>query len=424
LTDTPTMSKEVMMSMRMAPEAGAAFTDHHAPQAPPVAATENNYSSNYKGVMLCDRPGIEVSRAAPDGGSAEPFLTAVNAPEQLGLNPIKKERPVNDSNATSKPKNPALSNHKRWLRSLGQLKKELAEEEELQREDEAAKKRQLAEDSQKVRDHIRQIKRGMAGIDDVQGPAAAAAILSKQNMLGELNSKLNRDIVEELHNRVPQAGDQNATRNSPAPAPKPPASAKPAWARTEEEEEENEEMEVEDLLAFAEDLDIDQYMDDCEFREALAAAKARIAELESEDEDDVGTQCTERSHGSAGSVYSTMSAALRAKEEKEAAGQQDWDGSVCSEKSKKSRVSRLSRAVAEELLEMNPNLRQKHSSRSLAEIVEKKTQGFDPNDHDKFGRCGMGAVKVAVHNEENRLHRHGEVTQGKDLPYLYRNPAV
>ncbi len=41
-----------------------------------------------------------------------------------------------------------------------------------------------------------------------------------------------------------------------------------------------------------------------------------------------------------------------------------------------------------------------------------------------FGRCGMGAVKVAVHIEENRLHRHGEVTQGKDLPYLYRNPAV
>merc|ERR1712072_252876 len=99
--------------------------------------------------------------------------------------------------------------------------------------------------------------------------------------------------------------------------PKPPsAPAKPAWARTEAEEEENEEMEVQDLLAFAEDLDIDQYMDDCEFREALAAAKARIAELESDDEceDDAVTRCTERTQGSVGSVHSTMSAALRAKE--------------------------------------------------------------------------------------------------------------
>jgi len=41
----------------------------------------------------------------------------------------------------------------------------------------------------------------------------------------------------------------------------------------------------------------------------------------------------------------------------------------------------------------------------------------------EFGRCGMGAVKVAVHNDEDRLHRM-DVKEGKDLPYLYRNPAV
>jgi len=54
------------MSMRMAPEAGAALTNHHAPP-PAVTKAAESYSSNYKGVMLCDRPGIEVSRA--DGGN-------------------------------------------------------------------------------------------------------------------------------------------------------------------------------------------------------------------------------------------------------------------------------------------------------------------------------------------------------------------
>ena len=41
----------------------------------------------------------------------------------------------------------------------------------------------------------------------------------------------------------------------------------------------------------------------------------------------------------------------------------------------------------------------------------------------EFGRCGVGAVRVAVHNDEDRLHRM-DVKEGKDLPYLYRNPAV
>jgi len=344
------------MSMRMPPEGGASHADHHAPKpAATQEASADNYSSNYKGVMLCDRPGIEVDRTAPQGGSNEPFLSAVNAPEQLGLNPIKKQHLyAGGEGKKAKPKNPALTNHKRWLRSLQMLKKELAEEEECQRQDEEEKRAKLAAESKRVRDNIRQIKKNMTGIDDIQGPASARALISKEDMLKELKGKMNRDIIEELHDQV---SDKLPEKPSTAPA-KPPktASEKPAWARTEEEEEQCEEMEVEDLLAFAEDLDIDQYMDDCEFREALAAAKARISELESDEEceagDDVATQCTERTTGSVGSVYSTMSQALRAKEEKEANGQKDWDGSQAP--SQKSRVSRLSRAVAEELLEMNP----------------------------------------------------------------------
>merc|ERR1711904_483551 len=115
------------------------------------------------GVMLCDRPGIEVSRdvGVADGSQqAVPFLSAVSAPEQLGLNPIRKEH-LNASKGTIKPKNVVLSNHKRWLHSLQMLKRQPAEEEGYLAMEEDEKKKRLAEESKKVRDQIRQIKQDM-----------------------------------------------------------------------------------------------------------------------------------------------------------------------------------------------------------------------------------------------------------------------
>merc|ERR1712224_682441 len=136
--------------MRMAPEAGAALSNHHAP--PPAPAAADSYSSNYKGVMLCDRPGIEVSKnmggSLGEGSKEVPFLSAVNAPEQLGLNPVRKET-LNASKGPTKPKNVVLSNHKRWLHSLQMLKRQLAEEEEYLAEEEENKKKRLAEEKKK-----------------------------------------------------------------------------------------------------------------------------------------------------------------------------------------------------------------------------------------------------------------------------------
>ena len=43
----------------------------------------------------------------------------------------------------AKPKNTALTNHKRWLKSLQMLKKELAEEEEVQRQEEQEKRNKV-----------------------------------------------------------------------------------------------------------------------------------------------------------------------------------------------------------------------------------------------------------------------------------------
>jgi hypothetical protein len=41
--------------------------------------------SNYKGVMLCDRPSADIGSSKP-----APFNSAVVPPTQLGLNPPKK----------------------------------------------------------------------------------------------------------------------------------------------------------------------------------------------------------------------------------------------------------------------------------------------------------------------------------------------
>ena len=61
-----------------------------------AAAFANPPISNYKGVMLCDRPSAEIGSSKP-----APFNPAGLPPEQLGLNPPKK---VNVYSKQHKPK--------------------------------------------------------------------------------------------------------------------------------------------------------------------------------------------------------------------------------------------------------------------------------------------------------------------------------
>ena len=60
------------------------------------AAFANPPISNYKGVMLCDRPSADLGSSKP-----APFNSAVVPPTQLGLNPPKK---VNVYSTQNKPK--------------------------------------------------------------------------------------------------------------------------------------------------------------------------------------------------------------------------------------------------------------------------------------------------------------------------------
>ena len=55
--------------------------------------------------------------------------------------------------------------------------------------------------------------------------------------------------------------------------------SKPAWALTEEQKEQLEDEEADDLMDFANNLDVDKYLDDLEVRAALESVRQRIQEI-------------------------------------------------------------------------------------------------------------------------------------------------
>ena len=60
--------------------------------------------------------------------------------------------------------------------------------------------------------------------------------------------------------------------------------SKPAWALTEDQKDQLEDEEADDLMDFANNLDVDKYLDDLEVRAALESVRQRIQELDNEEE--------------------------------------------------------------------------------------------------------------------------------------------
>ena len=85
--------------------------------------------SNYKGVMLCDRPSADIGPAKP-----APFNSAVVPPVQLGLNPPKKVSVYSTENK-KKDTDSVLYKHKQYLAHL---------QKDIKAQKEAARKQKLA----------------------------------------------------------------------------------------------------------------------------------------------------------------------------------------------------------------------------------------------------------------------------------------
>lgn len=391
----------------MEPSASSAFT---AP--PPVGGL-----GNFKGVMLCNRPTDEPTRAMGGGGDGDfqpafkPTISATEG-EPLGINPCKK---FEKSDVKSCGPSAALRRHVRWLRELQQQMKE--ERDQVEDDDRAAldRKEKMKVVFEKQRETVRQM---MADRDNVQ-----------------------KDHLET------------------ALAPKPKASAakakaKPLWAMTVQEKDEFEEDEAEDLINFAENLDYDKYVGDLEFRQNLEALKDRAGKLQkvqdafkdqlvqdlngpADDErsTSAGGSCRDLEDGIEGSQLgdcvseSGRSRRSRRLDGVRADGRDEWDCSTACGDDRPVIDDRTKDAV-DRILENCPAMKGVHSKDSLSKIIEREAKNRQPelngsqrlNEHmRKEGEASVAPVIVASEDTQNKLHKPIDPSQ---LPYLYRSPAV
>eukprot|EP00283_Hemiselmis_rufescens_P006869 CAMPEP_0173419114 /NCGR_PEP_ID=MMETSP1357-20121228/1073_1 /TAXON_ID=77926 /ORGANISM="Hemiselmis rufescens, Strain PCC563" /LENGTH=262 /DNA_ID=CAMNT_0014381703 /DNA_START=50 /DNA_END=835 /DNA_ORIENTATION=- len=254
------MSKEVLMSRRAAPmdtvdAARSNMGGASSYQPPPI--------SNYKGVMLCDRPATKAVGGGrgtyTEGGGQMPFAAAVGPGskyEALGLNPSREHRAAklaSDNKTRARDNNDFLSKHRRWLSELNKQRQRKATEDEQAVGMAVEKTRRFKEYAAKLRANIRDAKRehaeGGGGLDDYLSSDRGTA----------------------------RPHTDGGSKKKGGGGGKP--SSKPAWALTEEGLEDRELEEADDLVNFASGLDFDKYIEDYEVRNAIAAVKDRIAEL-------------------------------------------------------------------------------------------------------------------------------------------------
>lgn len=405
--------------------------------APPISGL-----GNFKGVMLCNRPGeISNPRAGP-GGNEVPFRSAVSAghDEQLGLTPIRDFEP------TVKKRGPsaALRRHVRWLRELeGQMQQERAQVELDEQEDIIRKQKFKAtfdQHREAVREMMAQRDAEMKAVETHCASARAAA----------------KGIEVPVAGHTLPLGAADLASSSTAEKLKAKKKvAKPLWAMTEQEKHNFEEEEADDLINFAENLDYEKYVGDLEFRQALEALKDRKGKLQKEQDafkdqllanfnaslnDDDGDDDASTAAGSAkledgldgqsifGDLRSEYSAASskRSRRQDNKDGRIEWDNSTNAGDDRPD-IDPVVKQLAEVVLENAPQIRAIHSKESVQKIIararekaaiEPQTDLVDFMRHE--GACPVPVI-TASSDTQNRLHKPVDPSM---LPYLYRSPAI
>ncbi|KAL4476990.1 hypothetical protein ABPG72_011687 [Tetrahymena utriculariae] len=394
---------------------------------------EGGGMNNYKGVMLCSRPNEPVKIAIE-----KPFCSRVEASQQLGLNPVKKEFAV--PLKKKKKVNEALQRHKDWL-EIYKLKMNLKkedEDEQKKREDEkfvkvkeiAAKDRERTKKMKSDFEHVNQNINKILGDENPQSPKHKVAKLTEKNLKKLEEQNQNEDIYQPAN-----SGKKEVKKPSKK-------DTKPKWAYTEKQLEEDEDKECDDLLDFVNNLDYDQYINDLEVQSMVKAIKNRITELQDKENwkenaihdikikkkkqneqkadqnDDVRSNATSvlseaRSHQSERSQQSIQSLKDKLNEQKK--GKNDWDGISQQEtKHKATLEERIAKHVADEVLRNYKHLGAVHSNQSIRKLLEREAQQY-------INKGNVDGPVISV-VKENTL-RKNEIDPN-NLPYLHRNPAI
>eukprot|EP00931_Biecheleriopsis_adriatica_P003996 TRINITY_DN105737_c0_g1_i1.p1 TRINITY_DN105737_c0_g1~~TRINITY_DN105737_c0_g1_i1.p1 ORF type:complete len:444 (+),score=114.25 TRINITY_DN105737_c0_g1_i1:69-1334(+) len=405
---------------------------------------------NFKGVMLCNRPSEDTSKAGGAAGD-EPFRSMIAATysDKPGLTPCRNFEPTVKTRGPSA----ALRRHVRWLRELQDQMRE--ERDQVDAEEQEAEERRVK--MQATFDKHREAVRAMMEADDQRQREEAAIKKAAKQALREAE-KAAKTGGTPPGATAPATEIVNAAAAEPKKQKKQKAS-KPLWAMTEQEREHFEEEEADDLINFAENLDFDKYVGDLEFREALDALRDRTGKLKKEqdafkddllanfnacmegagdDEDYEASTAAGSSKwedgvdgqsllGDLRSEYSVASSKRSRREERAAKeGIQEWDGStVTGDDGPK--VDRDVKDMAEVVLESNPRMRGIHSEKSVQNIITKARERISENPVDDLvdymrrdGPCPVPVI-TASSDTQNRLHKPVDPSM---LPYLYRSPAI
>jgi hypothetical protein len=183
---------------------------------------------NYKGVMLCNRPtGTGEGGKHGEGGASHPagnFRAGIKQervdPRGYDLGAAQRRAASNMMVHQNKSREPTVfQKHRTWLKEFAEQKRTLEEE--------------------------------------------------KQRLEAE---------AEERRRKFKERQSELRTQTLSRPA----EPSKPAWAMSEKEKAAADDAEADDLLAFAEGLDLDTYLDDVEVRAALDVVRKRLTALDEE----------------------------------------------------------------------------------------------------------------------------------------------
>ncbi|KAH7476357.1 hypothetical protein PRIC1_000361 [Phytophthora ramorum] len=338
---------------------------------------------NYKGVMLCNRPfngvsstlakenryGAKTNNNVVDNSKAA-FL-AGNPGEPLGLNvPILSE-PAHGIRRDKK--NTALSKHKKWLHDLQKERSRL--QDELAEDEEAAQMRRerFSQREAKMREAVRSNNDDEDDLDADVGPAVE-----------KKKKSLNR----------------------------------PMWALTKATADEKldslEDAEANDLIEFANNLDIDQFMDDVEIKARVAQVEQQLAQVQSiVDYEEAEEKRCEREQqrleelANGGGALNGNDLSRLGWDRADAKGGDDD-----------------AMSVASSVLSECKSIRSVHSVRSVAAItkrVEAKllTDGPARSEADST----PPAPRIVTIDEEQGIRMQIK-TLPSNLPYIHRNPAI
>ena len=394
---------------------------------------------NYKGVMLCNRPFGGVAAAAHkaiSGGDGNvPFRSAVIPHEPLGLNPSRERRAM--IRIDRKKKNSALSRHKKWLKQLQKAKEQFQEQAIIEENAKEERRRKFAAQQAALRAEVRNtVEDAVDEVDALEMAAtklaeaeeindrAIEAEMRKLNMYEQKNQEENEGKEEQI---LGKAQLKRANNNK----------SKPAWALTENQKDQLEDEEADDLMDFANNLDVDKYLDDLEVRAALESVRQRIQELdnEEEEEEEEDADLENNAENDYGSKYeekdSNENQKPRNKRVKKVKLTKESLNALIGENDEGKKQdddarSIASHASARSVLSDVKSLRGIHSARSLAQLAKQTAKEMGKN-----GAGPLAAIpekpfippKISVVDEKKGI-REEIKDRASGLPYLHRNPAI